>query len=268
MAIKSSGSLSFNTDIVGEFGGSAPHSLSEYIRGGSLVPNATANNGIPTTTSNISMNGFYGAVKGVSMTYEIIGAGGGGGAGRSGSAGSAGGSSTLTYNDASSGSSVTVTSSGGAGGAATYNTGMSTGESSYYGSGGAGGADSDSNNDTGGYPPASNAYGAGGGGGGANRFSDRNGGLGGYSGGTDGTSYRQYAWNSSTYITRYIGQPSTGTVLVVPGQTITIVIGTGGAGGSGTNNGARGAHGYCKLTIGGTNYTFTSTGSQTFTVPS
>lgn len=37
MAVKSSGSLSFNTDIVGEFGGSTPHSLSEYYRGGSNV---------------------------------------------------------------------------------------------------------------------------------------------------------------------------------------------------------------------------------------
>ena len=37
MALPSSGQLSIN-DIVGEFGGSAPHSLSEYNRGGSLVP--------------------------------------------------------------------------------------------------------------------------------------------------------------------------------------------------------------------------------------
>jgi len=59
MAVKSSGSLSFATDIVGEFGGTAPHSLSEYVRGGSLVPDVTANNAIPTTTSNISFSDFY-----------------------------------------------------------------------------------------------------------------------------------------------------------------------------------------------------------------
>lgn len=61
MAIKTSGQLSFTTDIVGEFGGSAPHSLSEYKRGGSLVPNSTANNSIPTTNSDIQFSDFYGA---------------------------------------------------------------------------------------------------------------------------------------------------------------------------------------------------------------
>lgn len=62
MAVKSSGTLSFNTDIVGEFGGSTPHSLSEYKRGGSLVPNVTANNDIPTTNDNISFSDFYDTV--------------------------------------------------------------------------------------------------------------------------------------------------------------------------------------------------------------
>ena len=268
MALQNRGTKMSLSDIVGEFGGEAPHALSEYKRSGIYVPNATPNNNIPTTNSQIRFDGFYGAVRGIYMTYEIIGAGGSGGAGRSGGAGAAGGSSTLTFNDAGAGSNVTVTSAGGAGGAATYNTGMSKGESSYYGAGGNGGADSDSNNDTAGYAAPSSSYGAGGGGGGANSFSARNGGLGGWSGGTDGASYLQYAWNSSTNITRYVGMPSTGTVLVVPSQTVTIVIGSGGAGGGGTNNGGRGANGFCKLTINGVNYTFTSTGTQTFTIPS
>ena len=43
MAVPSSGALNF-TDLVDEFGGSAPHAISEYYRGGSLVPNVTANN--------------------------------------------------------------------------------------------------------------------------------------------------------------------------------------------------------------------------------
>ena len=63
MTIKSSGQLSIS-EIVAEFGGTAPHSLSEYIRGGSLVPNSPANSSIPTTTggnSNIMMSDFYGA---------------------------------------------------------------------------------------------------------------------------------------------------------------------------------------------------------------
>lgn len=62
MAVKSSGTLSFNTDIVGEFGGSTPHSLSEYKRGGSLVPDISTNNDIPTTNSNISFSDFYDTV--------------------------------------------------------------------------------------------------------------------------------------------------------------------------------------------------------------
>ena len=81
MAVKSSGSLSFNTDIVGEFGGSVPHSFSEYILSMALWFRMHPNNNVPTSNSNISMSGFYGSVKGVYMTYEIIGAGGGGGAG-------------------------------------------------------------------------------------------------------------------------------------------------------------------------------------------
>lgn len=71
MAVKSSGSLSISTDIVGEFGGSTPHSLSEYKRGGSYVPNVTANNDIPTTNSNIQFSDFYGAVKIVDASSVI-----------------------------------------------------------------------------------------------------------------------------------------------------------------------------------------------------
>lgn len=64
MAVKSSGSnLSFNTDIVGEFGGSTPHNLSEYKRGGSLVPNGpSANAEIPTSNADIQFSDFYGSV--------------------------------------------------------------------------------------------------------------------------------------------------------------------------------------------------------------
>ena len=271
MAINSTGPLSITADIVGEFGGSAPHSLSEYIRNGAYVPNATQNNGIPTSTSNISMSGFRGAVKGVYMTYEIIGAGGGGGSGWiTANNGTAGQASTLTYNDASAGSSVTVTSAGGRGGRGGIQTGWGTGSSSYYGAGGAGGANSDSNNQTAGSPAPSSSYGAGGGGGGANPFSGRNGGEGGFAGGTNGAAYNVYAWNSGSYLTRYVGMPSTGTVLVVPSQTVTIFIGAAGTNISpdaGTD-GRAGANGFCKLTINGVNYTFTSTGTHTFTVPS
>lgn len=57
MAVKSSGTLSFNTDIVGEFSGDTPHSLSEYYRNGSYV---TSNNTDVPTSGEISFSDFYG----------------------------------------------------------------------------------------------------------------------------------------------------------------------------------------------------------------
>jgi hypothetical protein len=59
MAVTSSAPISI-TDLVTEFGGSAPHSLTEYYRGGSLVPNTTANNSVPTSGA-ISLTDFFGA---------------------------------------------------------------------------------------------------------------------------------------------------------------------------------------------------------------
>ena len=60
MALPSSGTLKIS-DIVGEFGGSAPHALSEYYRGGSLVPDVTQNSSVPTS-GTIKITDFYGAV--------------------------------------------------------------------------------------------------------------------------------------------------------------------------------------------------------------
>jgi hypothetical protein len=51
--------ISMNT-IVAEFGGTAPHSLSEYYRGGGLVPNTPTNAAIPTS-GQIAIGNFYGA---------------------------------------------------------------------------------------------------------------------------------------------------------------------------------------------------------------
>lgn len=51
MPVKSSGTLSFNTDIVGEFGGTAPHSLSEYYG---------VDTGVPSS-GTIAFSDFYGA---------------------------------------------------------------------------------------------------------------------------------------------------------------------------------------------------------------
>jgi len=59
MAVTSSAPIDIG-DLVTEFGGDAPHSLTEYYRGGSLVPNTTANNSVPTSGA-ISLTDFFGA---------------------------------------------------------------------------------------------------------------------------------------------------------------------------------------------------------------
>ena len=66
MAIKGSGSLSM-TEIVDEFGGSVPHSLSEYYRNGGAVP---ANNTNVPTSGTISIGNFYGAVNEIQYTIS------------------------------------------------------------------------------------------------------------------------------------------------------------------------------------------------------
>ena len=71
MAVTSSAPISI-TDLVTEFGGSAPHSLTEYYRGGSLVPSGpAANNSIPTSGA-ISLTNFFGAVKETSSDIRTI----------------------------------------------------------------------------------------------------------------------------------------------------------------------------------------------------
>jgi len=64
MALPSSGTISIS-QIVTEFGGSAPHSLSEYYRNGGLV---SSNNTSVPTSGTISMSNFYGAVNEIGIT--------------------------------------------------------------------------------------------------------------------------------------------------------------------------------------------------------
>ena len=64
MAIQSSGLIKI-TDIVSEFGGSVPHSLSEYYRNGGSVP---ANNTSVPTSGTISISNFYSAVNEIQIT--------------------------------------------------------------------------------------------------------------------------------------------------------------------------------------------------------
>lgn len=59
MALQNSGAISI-ANIATEFGGSQPHSLNEYYRGGSFV---TDNNTNVPTSGQISLSNFYGAAK-------------------------------------------------------------------------------------------------------------------------------------------------------------------------------------------------------------
>lgn len=76
MTLPSSGAISINS-LVGEYGGSAPHSLSEYYRGGGLVANHANNSSVPTS-GTISLSNFYGQsnTPPYDNTYVINGASG------------------------------------------------------------------------------------------------------------------------------------------------------------------------------------------------
>ena len=55
------------SDLVAEFGGSAPHNLTEYYRNGSLVPGNNTN--VPET-GQISLVNFYSAVNEIIHTHS------------------------------------------------------------------------------------------------------------------------------------------------------------------------------------------------------
>ena len=67
MALPSSGVLTLN-DIQTEFGGTNPIDLSEYYRGGGLVPDTAVNSGIPTS-GVISVTDFYGATNVITLDF-------------------------------------------------------------------------------------------------------------------------------------------------------------------------------------------------------
>jgi len=66
MACPSSGTITIQ-DLVDEFGGSTPHSLSEYYRDGGEVPGNNTN--VPTS-GTISLSNFYSAVNEIQQTYS------------------------------------------------------------------------------------------------------------------------------------------------------------------------------------------------------
>ena len=231
MALQSSGLIRL-TQIQTEFGGSNPIGLSEYYDAASGVP----------ASGEISLSDFYGTSNIVDITYHVVGAGGGGG-GAGGSSGTAGGTTSI-----SSSAFTTVSSGGGAGGQGGGRLSDTAGTSSP----GAGGA---------GVVVGGVSRGAGGSGGVGNSNPPNNdvelGGAGG--GGAGGTGYPVTA----------AGQYNTGTVTsILPGTVITVTVGSGGTGGLGYQSssakaGANGSDGFVRLTINGTNYDFTSSGTHT-----
>ena len=80
MATPSSGEFKLQ-DIVTEFGGDAPHGLTEYYAGGSNVGSGTQNaqgqNFVPSS-GEIKLTDFYGTSNTFAMNYLIVGGGGGG----------------------------------------------------------------------------------------------------------------------------------------------------------------------------------------------
>ena len=60
MTLQSSGAISL-ANVQSEFGSSNPIGINEYYRGGSNVPNSSANSSIPTS-GTISLSNFYGGV--------------------------------------------------------------------------------------------------------------------------------------------------------------------------------------------------------------
>ncbi len=71
MTIKTAGTISIQ-DIVNEFGGNVPHSLTEYYRGAGRVPDIPQNNKIPTS-GDISITDFYGSVNEMVITMTTGG---------------------------------------------------------------------------------------------------------------------------------------------------------------------------------------------------
>tara|TARA_B100000123_G_scaffold198716_1_gene149100 strand:+ start:51 stop:680 length:630 start_codon:yes stop_codon:yes gene_type:complete len=59
MTLPAAGNAISINSLVGEYGGSAPHSLSEYYRGGGLVANHSNNANVPTS-GTISLSNFHG----------------------------------------------------------------------------------------------------------------------------------------------------------------------------------------------------------------
>ena len=70
MTLPASGTITLD-DLQTEFGGSNPIQLSEYYRGGGLVPDSATNSGVPTS-GTISLDDFYGAESSPDVTPDSV----------------------------------------------------------------------------------------------------------------------------------------------------------------------------------------------------
>lgn len=68
MTIKTTGSLTFS-EIVAEFGGTVPHGLGEYYKGGALVPSGVTDPNTIPSSGAITFNDFYGAADAAPVTF-------------------------------------------------------------------------------------------------------------------------------------------------------------------------------------------------------
>ena len=247
MTLPSSGTITL-AQIQAEFGGSSPIRLSEYYRNGAYV---TSNNTSVPTSGTISVSNFYGAVRGLIVEYQLIGAGGAGGHGNFNSYATTRAPSG-ELSSIKSPAITNVTAAGGLGGLDAYsNPGLypnedRDGQGTTYGLGGIAGPSYQSETISPGGAAPSTSYGAGGGGAGGDIAStyDSSGGAGG-------------GGNAGTYLT--------GTWLLVPGTQLNVNIGTRGLDdGNGASPGGAGANGYARLRKDGGAWTnFTSNGTYT-----
>jgi hypothetical protein len=74
VTIVASGVISINS-LVGEYGGSTPHSMNEYYKGGSLVLNHSNNANVPTS-GTIQLDDFYGQNNSPPLDATIAGTAG------------------------------------------------------------------------------------------------------------------------------------------------------------------------------------------------
>ena len=256
-------------DLRTTFGASGTVSLSQFYRGGSLVPNVTTNSSV-SQSGTISLGSFTSRTNLVPVSYDVLGGGGGGGFGNQEDEGSshsgetqatAGGSSSLSGSGF-----TTITSDGGAAGASRSISGGSptrygtAGESSAHGTGGTRGVVQEDSVEGGagaGAPSyaGGNATGNGAGGGGAGGDLNSTYDSGGYAGEGGGA-----------------GTQKTGTVNVPYKSTLTLTCGAAGAKGNGpwASDGGNGSPGRVSVTrqylSGNLTTTRTTSGSQTQTV--